>query len=267
MKARGRLAVGLAAAASLTGCGPRDGAAAPTERPGLSSAERAYRRPPAASAVTRLANGEVRIDGEALPGARVRMATSAGQATFAGAGADGHWRIFLPVAFQPRLYGLSMVEGARSLQSEGYLVVTPQGLAAQLRAGAGALVLISGPPRPRLLAVDYDRKGGTVVSGQAARGETVGLLVDGVSRGRLAPGADGRFSMALDEPLAPGDHQFEIAGGRGRAFEIASVTPAEPLADGPFRASATTGGWRIDWMTPGGGVQTTLLLAKREAGA
>jgi hypothetical protein len=39
---------------------------------------------------------------------------------------------------------------------------------------------------------------------------------------------------------------------------------AAPLVGGPYRATATPVGWRIDWITPGGGQQTTLLMASRE---
>ena len=38
------------------------------------------------------------------------------------------------------------------------------------------------------------------------------------------------------------------------------ATPAPALASGPFRAAAVAGGLRVDWMTPGGGVQSTILL-------
>jgi hypothetical protein len=33
-----------------------------------------------------------------------------------------------------------------------------------------------------------------------------------------------------------------------------------PLASGPMRSQLTEGGVRIDWLTPGGGLQSTLLL-------
>ena len=39
-----------------------------------------------------------------------------------------------------------------------------------------------------------------------------------------------------------------------------ATSPAAPLVYGPVRADRTPMGWRIDWMTPGGGVQTTLLI-------
>jgi hypothetical protein len=38
------------------------------------------------------------------------------------------------------------------------------------------------------------------------------------------------------------------------------VTPAAPLAQGPLRSQLTSAGLRVDWMTPGGGVQSTILV-------
>ena len=38
------------------------------------------------------------------------------------------------------------------------------------------------------------------------------------------------------------------------------TTPAQPLAQGPLRSQFTPAGLRVDWMTPGGGVQSTLLI-------
>jgi len=38
------------------------------------------------------------------------------------------------------------------------------------------------------------------------------------------------------------------------------VTPAAPLVDGPLRSQLTSAGLRVDWMTPGGGVQSTILV-------
>ena len=38
------------------------------------------------------------------------------------------------------------------------------------------------------------------------------------------------------------------------------VTPRTQPLDGPYFAASVPFGWRIDWTTPGGGSQTTLLL-------
>jgi hypothetical protein len=56
---------------------------------------------------------------------------------------------------------------------------------------------------------------------------------------------------------APVVHVF----GDGFSDQVAAqVTPASPLATGPLRSQLTPAGLRVDWMTPGGGVQSTLLV-------
>jgi hypothetical protein len=190
------------------------------------------------------------------------MATPAGQAVFARADHRGLWRIALPAAADLRLLGLSMSQGARTIQAQGYLAVTPEGDLAQLRAGAGALVVASPGGGLRILAVDFDRQGGAVVSGIGAPGVDVELAVDGAARGAARVDAGRRFVLALNEPLAPGDHRLELRQGAGRAEVAVSVSPPAPLIGGPFRAERVAAGWRVDWLTPGGGLQGTLIVAR-----
>jgi hypothetical protein len=160
-----------------------------------------------------------------------------------------------------------MIEHGRTIQSEGYVAITPEGAAAQLRAGAGAFVLDGPGAEPAILAVDFDSKGGTVVSGRAAPHAVVDVWVDGERRGRTAAGPTGSFSVPLDEPLSFTDHQFEIVEGGRRADAGPRLSPPEPLTDGPYRATLTPAAWRIDWITPGGGLQTTLLMSRNGGAA
>lgn len=263
-------ATGLAFAALLPwvqACGPGTAPAAAAAASHREVAEQAYRPPPATVAVERLATGGVRLAGVADPGAQVRLATPAGSAISTVADRQGGWVLFTPPAAEPRLFGLSMVEGEHVIRAEGYLVVTPRATAAQLRAGAGARVL--GPPAAsaRIEAVDFDRKGGAVISGLGAPGERLSLSVDGAPRGRLTAGTDGRFSLALDEPLAVGARHLDVSDAHGVSGWVVEVSPAAPLADSAFRATRAASGWRIDWLTPGGGVQTTILAGQGEAPA
>jgi hypothetical protein len=41
---------------------------------------------------------------------------------------------------------------------------------------------------------------------------------------------------------------------------VVHVTPAAALAQGPLSSQVTSAGLRVDWMTPGGGVQSTILV-------
>jgi hypothetical protein len=219
------------------------------------------------TAATLLARGKVRLAGRAGPGDRVRLASPAGPAAYALAGRDGAWSLVVAIPGEPRLFGLAMIEQGRAIQAEGYIAVTPEGTAAQLQAGAGAAVLGDLRADPAILAVDFDSKGGAVVSGRASPGAVVDLWVDGAQRGRTSTGAAGTFSMPLDEPLSFTNHRLEVADGARRAGAEPQLSPAEPLSGGPYRATLTPSGWRIDWMTPGGGLQTTLMLARSGAAA
>ncbi len=230
-------------------------------------AEAAYRSPPMLTSATLLPGGRVRLTGLAGPTDRVRLAPPSGPAAYAVAGKDGVWSLVLAAPGAPRLFGLAMIEKGRPIQSEGYVSVTPQGAAAQLRAGAGAVVLGDPHAEPAILAVDFDSKGGTVVSGRAAPHAIVDLWVDGTRRARTPTDAEGWFSAPLDEPLMFADHQLEIVEGARRAAAHPRLAPAEALTSGPYRATSTAEGWRIDWITPGGGLQTTLLLAPAGGGA
>ncbi len=256
----GLVAFGLAA------CQPRIGAttaAAPTP---AATSESDYQAPPNLTSAVRAPGSGVRLVGRSAPGDRVRLASPAGEALYAVAGPDGVWTLLLPARAEPRLFGLSVNRAGRSVQAEGYVALTPQGVAAQLRSGAGARVLSDRTDQPVILAVDYDSKGGAVVSGRASPRATLDLWVDGARRARGAAGADGQFSLPLDEPLGFSPHDLDVADGPRTARANLDLSLARPILGGAYRAVATPAGWRLDWITPGGGLQTTVLLGRGAAG-
>jgi len=221
----------------------------------------AYRAPPTPTSAELEGGNRVSLTGRAEAGTQVRLASPSGQAVFAKAGPDGVWRFDLPAPLAPRLFGLASLEGRRLVQSEGYIAVTPHGLAAQLRSGAGARVLGGASAGPLIQSVDFDAKGGAVVSGRAPPRATLDIWVDGERRGHGQATDDGQFFLALDEPLTFAEHRFEVVDGSRRASARPRLSAAAPLTRGPYRGEKTPTGWRIDWITPGGGLQTTLLIA------
>jgi len=247
----------------LVACGPRRAARDDHGPAKAASAtgETAYRRPPGVTRVIAEPAGRIRLEGTADPVSRVRLASPFGQSLFSKADAQGVWRLSLPPSAHLRLFSLSMVEDAGAVQAEGYLAVAP-GLAAQLRAGDGALMLT--PPRATLAvtALDFDRKGAAVVSGHAPAGSTVSLAIDAKAAGEVAADSQGAFTFDLGEPLTPGPHDIRVAAGASSSLAQADATPGEPPASGPFAATPLGSGWRIVWMPPGGGLQTTLLFGQ-----
>lgn len=229
---------------------PADGRAAP---------QAGYLKPPRVTSAAR-EGGAVALSGQAEPLASVRLGAPTGEALVGEVDAAGRWRLVAPLAAEPRLYGLSMTMDGRTVQAEGYVMVTPGGEAVLLRAGAGAEVMGRSSPSPRVLALDYDRSGGGVVSGVAAPGAGLGVRVDRTTRGEGKAGEDGRFFISLSQPLEAGARTIQVAGEGGEQQIVVEVSPPAPPTGGPARSTLTPAGWRIDWMTPGGGVQTTQLV-------
>lgn len=245
----------------LTGCErPRADATHAAGVASASLAERGYAAPPAVTGARRLPAGKVMLSGTAAPGVKVRLASPAGETMFAVSDATGGWRFVLPAAGTVRLFGLSAQMQGRPVQAEGYVAVTPSGEAAQLRAGSGAVALQARPHAPLIMAVDFDRKGGAVISGEGPGAGPLTLQVDGGAPAPAHLDGDGRFMVALNEPLAPGPHVLTVIGAGYRAATALTISPAEPPTRGPFRAEGAAGGWRIDWRTPGGGLQSTVLF-------
>jgi hypothetical protein len=221
-----------------------------------------YPSPPELTGVVRIAGGGLQLSGVAAPNVAVRLATPSGTAGLTNADADGRWRLVASASGSPRLFSLSMTQDGRVAQAAGYLFVAPDGSAARLRAGGGSSLLGGGAVRPSLETLDYDDKGAATLTGRAGPGESVSLRVDGVGRGQGQADADGRFVLALNMPLTAGDHDFDLASPSGEVDVRASIGGLAALGTSLFAAAPVAGGWRIDWLTPGGGEQTTLILGR-----
>jgi len=257
--------IGVTAALLLSACGGKPATSPKAPAPGSeTAAEAGYLEPPRVLSA-RLSGAVVRLAGSAVPNSRVRIASPAGDAVFAQADAKGRWVATLKPAQSVNLYGVSMKDGERMAQAEGYLLVAADGQAAQLRGGAGTVVLAPASRAPRILAVDYDRDGGAVVSGVATPGVDLTLRVDRAARGETKADKQGRFIIALTEPLNPGSHAFEVVGEGASDVRQVDVTASAHLTAAPYQGARTDSGWRVDWMTPGGGEQTTLLFERPAA--
>jgi hypothetical protein len=255
-------AVAAIAALTLAGCGGRDDGWRPdpaAASPEKTAPQAGYLRPPRVASSVPRADGVI-VEGEAAPEASVRLGAPTGEALVGKADAAGRWRLLVPAAAEPRLYGLSMTLEGRTVQAEGYLMLTPGGRAVLLRAGAGAAVTAQGSSSPRILAIDYDRGGGGVISGVAAPGAGLGVRVDRATRGEGKADAAGRFTISLSQALEAGPRIIQVAGEGGEQQIVLEVVPPQAPSGGPVRSTLTPLGWRVDWMTPGGGLQTTQLL-------
>jgi hypothetical protein len=241
----------LAASLALAGC---DAPAPPP--PADAAVDSGYLPPPSVLQATASAAGVV-LSGAAPAGSEVRLAEPGGQALTVKAGAGGRWTLRLPPASEARIFGLSTPAEGRRVQAEGYLLVGPRGQAALLRAG-GAALRLDAPERARIAALDFDAEGGGLLSGFAAAGTDVAVRLDGRPAGDARADADGRFTIGLPR-LTSGAHRIEATGVGLNSTVICDASPAAPLAAGPLRSQLTQSGLRADWLTPGGGVQSTFL--------
>jgi hypothetical protein len=248
----------LLAAGVLAACSAKPPAIASGAEPAAQDA--GYLAPPRVDEV-RATSGSVVLSGAAPVGGKVRLASPAGQAMIATADGKGRWTVSLPAAPAARIFGLSATVGGRQAQAEGYVLLTPGGEAALLRAGAGAL-RISPSKRSGLNALDFDRGGGLEVSATVQPGATVIVQLDGRQAAEGRADANGRYNVSLGSPnpIRAGTHLVKVFGD-GFSDQVAlQMSPAAPLAEGPLRSQFTAAGLRVDWMTPGGGIQSTLLV-------
>jgi hypothetical protein len=255
-------AAALALALALAACGRSDSGSA--SAPAADTQDPGYRAAPQIVELTRAPDGGLSLSGRATPSSQVRLASPSGARLQTTADGQGDWRTPLGPVSEPALYGLSAEADGRRIQAEGYVAILPGGpTVALLRAGSGAQVLDGGPGGLRLLALDIDSGGATVVSGRATIGVPVRLLVDDMVAIEAPAGADGRFSLTLPKALPSGSHHIRALTAKASAAAAVTITPIAPLTEGPFRITRSGAAWRVDWMTPGAGLQTTLLLAPK----
>lgn len=253
-----RLATLIVASLSLAACGDGSPPAIVSQAPAPVAASAAYLAPPSVTSA-RLDGGQIVLAGIAPASSRVRLATPEGQAVFAEADGKGAWTVALPAAPEARIFGLSAAAGQRTAQGEGYLLLIPTGEAVMLRAGAGA-IRVGRDGRSGVDAVDFDREGGAVVSGRAPANAELRIHIDGDQTAEGRADARGHYAVALAQPISAGRHQIDVFGDAAENSVTIDAQPAAPISSGPFRSTAVEGAVRIDWMTPGGGVQSTLLL-------
>lgn len=248
----------FAAVALLTACSAKPPA---TVHHAEAAAQEAANLPPPRLDVVRAEPGGVLLSGVAQAGGKVRLASPGREPMFSPAGAEGRWSITVPPALEPRIFGLSVTVGDRQAQAEGYILLTPQGQAALLRSGAGAL-RIDPPAKPGLRAIDFDRGGGLEVSAWAPAEAAVIVQLDGRQAAQGRADADGHYEVSLGAttPIKAGLHEVRVFGDGFSDTAQVQLSPAAPLAQGPLRSQLTPAGLRVDWMTPGGGEQSTILV-------
>ena len=70
---------------------------------------------------------------------------------------------------------------------------------------------------------------------------------------------DGRYVVQLPR-ITPGSHRLDVVGDAFTDSIQVDASAPEPLAAGPLRSQLVGEGLRADWLTPGGGVQSTVII-------
>jgi hypothetical protein len=260
-------ALAIAASVGMAGCG-RAGADAKAAKAAEQAApgEADYIHPPQILAASADPGGGVTLSGRADGLVRVRLSSPDGEAYGSTARGDGAWNIPIPPTQGIREFGLSEVIGARAVQGEGYVAVIPGGrpAAVLLRAGSGAVALIEPQASLKLETIDVDTGGGATVSGVAKPGAPVHVILDGAGAGEARADAAGRYAVTLTVLLKPGAHQIVVETANAVDQAGVAVSAPPPISGLPFHGGRQAGSWRIDWVTPGGGVQSTIILDQPE---
>ncbi len=251
---RWRASLALSGILVAAACGPAQG---PPASAASRQDEAAYLPPPSIDRMAP-APGGLLVDGAAAPGAGVRLASPGGDGLAATADASGRWRLSVPMPDGPRIFGLSQTQSGRTTQAEGYVFLSPEGRGWLLRAGAAARPL--GTASAGGMVVDHDRNGGAVISGRGPADALLVAQVDGRRAGEARTDASGRFEIRLNGPAPTGESRLRVFGEGLNLETLLRVSPPAPLDAGPMRVVVQGQGLRIDWLTPGGGIQTTQIL-------
>ncbi len=245
----------------MTACAPR-----PKADPAKSqSVEFGYLQAPRVTSA-RAGNGVVVLFGQSAGGARIRLSSPAGQALGTTASDTGSWSIEVPsvsgLAEPMQIFGLSQEMEGRLVQGEGYIAVLSSGVvpAVLLRAGSGAQVLPSAKVSTApLLAADFDEGGALAVSGRTLPDQAVRASLDGVLAAESRSDRAGLYRLNLSSAARRGLHKIDL-NIAGQLYGLELDTHAAQLGRGIlFKSTPLSQAWRIDWTTPSGGVQSTVV--------
>ncbi len=264
---KGIMAVTVTGAVALSAACSRPAPKPASPPPSSLPAQSDYLSPPEPTAAARSPGGDLVLSGAARPDALIRLASPDGSAIGVAAAHDGTWTLTVPSGGQPRMYSLSEDASGRLLRAPGYITALPRPApaAVMVRPGAGATPLAKSARPLSIATIDFDSGGAVVASGLATPRTTVRTRLDGADAGEDRADDHGVYTVALSSSVRPGPHTIEAFAGSNRAEAAFDVSPSHAIVRPPFAATPGQSGWRIDWMTPGGGVQTTLIFQSTEA--
>ncbi len=250
-------AVAVLGVALLAGCSPKPQAVQDAD---AYMRAQGYARAPQILGIT--GSGDtVTVSGEAAPEGRVRFQYGGQHSIGITADSRGRFKAELPLTAQGGLFDISMEDTGRLVQAEGRLFIPPGApqKAVLMRAGSPSLPLA--PGGAGIAVVDYDAAGAMMITGIAAPHVAIAATIDGESWPKQPAGGDKGAFTAICQIPPPQDAATPVnvviqAGG-------ATFTRSVPVSKAPQGDRITAidgGGWRVDWIVPGGGMQTTVVF-------
>ncbi len=227
------------------------------------SNEASYLAPPRVLSVRGSPDGTLAVSGSAPLRSIVEIVSPEGEQAHAVTDGRGRWTLRLAGASTPRLYAISAELAGRTVHAEGALITAPGAVTPAVTVRAGYAASPLGSSRATAIAsVDYDPSGFIAVAGSAPAHAQLALVVDGAPAAVGQAEVDGRYALlAANRRLSMGPHQLQVRSQGGGAVRQVTLEPPVALA-APYQAWPGPDGWRVEWALNGGGVQTTLILAR-----
>ncbi len=246
----------LSATACLVACQEKPKAADAT-----SAMEAAgYWRAPEITGVDQAGSNMFVVMGQTIANARVRFGYSGQRAVGVTSDSKGRFRAELPSSPEGGLFDLSTEDGGRSMHADGRLFIPAgaPGKAVLMRPGAPSLALFN--DIMPVAVIDYDRAGALAIAGRVAPTTTVEVILNGEIRARTTSDDRGFYTATtqIDPPeeTEAANTLSIMAGGK----ETVRNFNDSLMATDTDRITRFADGWRIDWVLPGGGMQTTLVF-------
>lgn len=225
--------------------------------------------------------GSAVLAGRAEAGAQVRLYANGKEIAAAKANSRGEWTMVVETPLEAGNQELTLsarVDDGEAVASEQKVVV-----AVPARHDALPLVVLDQPgAASRILqgpgleteegalalsSVDYDRKGGIILSGQAEPGTALRIYLDNEELGTAAADKEGRWTLKVEKSVLPGVYTLRVdeLTGKGKVarrvelpFERASPEDLK-FTQGKVIVQPGNSLWRISRFIYGEGLRYTVI--------
>lgn len=219
-----------------------------------------YWRAPEITGVDQTGSNMFVVTGQTIANARVRFGYSGQRAVGVTSDSKGRFRAELPSSPEGGLFDLSTEDGGRSMHADGRLFI-PAGApekAVLMRPGAPSLALFN--DLTAVAVIDYDRAGALAIAGRVAPTTTIEVILNGEIRARTTSDDRGFYTATTQiEPPGKSETANSLSVMAGGKETVRNFNDSVVATDND-RISRFADGWRVDWVLPGGGMQTTLVF-------